>query len=73
MDIIGMIVSIFCMFDPVGNIPIVMPLVKDCTPKRQRIVIEGRRSTKKEDRSRGTILLKTLVFPCFLLTKVAVE
>ena len=39
MDVIGMIVSIFCMFDPVGNIPIVMPLVKDCTPKRQRIVI----------------------------------
>ena len=39
MDIVGMIVSIFCMFDPVGNIPIVMPLVKDCTPKRQKIVI----------------------------------
>lgn len=31
--------------------------------KRQRIVIEGREKAKKEDRSRGTILLKSVDFP----------
>ena len=41
--------------------------------KRQKIVIEGREKAKKEDRPRGTILLKCVDFPLFLLAKVAVE
>ena len=39
MDIFGMAVQLFFMFDPVGNIPVVTGLIKDYTPKRQRMII----------------------------------
>ncbi len=39
MDIIGVAVSLYFMLDPIGNIPIVTGLIKDYTPKRQRLII----------------------------------
>lgn len=39
MDILGMAVSLFFMLDPIGNLPLIFGIIKDCTPKRQRMII----------------------------------
>ncbi|MCQ2736152.1 MAG: MarC family protein [bacterium] len=39
MDIVGMAIQLYFMMDPLGNIPLVVALIRNYPPKKQRMII----------------------------------